>query len=71
MYVGGVVEATEPARSSGKALSVAFTFGCQYSETGLFRTQKVSAGSARCQRGIIAARCSRVGALLRCGRGRC
>ena len=39
--MGGLVEKTEPAHSAGQALSVPLTFGCQYSETGLFRTQKV------------------------------
>jgi len=41
LWVGGLVEKTEPAHSVGHALSVPLTFGCQYSETGLFRTQKV------------------------------
>ena len=40
MYVGGLLEPSEPARSSGMGLQTMFTFGCQYSETGLFRTQK-------------------------------
>lgn len=40
LWVGDDDPQTEPAASLGKALATPFTFGCQFSETGLFRTQK-------------------------------
>jgi hypothetical protein len=40
MWVGGLAVDEEPVASTGKPLAVPFLFGCQYSETGLFRTQK-------------------------------
>ena len=33
-------DARDPASSEGHALAVRFMFGCQFSETGLFRTQR-------------------------------
>lgn len=39
-WVGGSKAESEPAASLGRSLSTAFMFGCQFSETGLFRTQK-------------------------------
>jgi len=39
-WVGGQFVASEPAKTQGSPLSVPFLFGCQISETGLFRTQK-------------------------------
>ena len=39
LWVGGTQAATEPAAQNEK-LAIKFLFGCQYSETGLFRTQK-------------------------------
>lgn len=40
LWVGGTIVTTEPAATQGRHLTVPFVFGCQYSETGLFRTQK-------------------------------
>lgn len=39
-WVGGQQATSEPAATLGRRLSTPFMFGCQFSETGLFRTQK-------------------------------
>mmetsp|Transcript_6059 Transcript_6059/g.7843 ORF Transcript_6059/g.7843 Transcript_6059/m.7843 type:complete len:582 (-) Transcript_6059:290-2035(-) len=40
MWVGGLSVNEEPVAHTSKPLAVPFLFGCQFSETGLFRTQK-------------------------------
>ena len=39
LWVGGQLADTEPA-AQNQRLAIDFRFGCQFSETGLFRTQK-------------------------------
>jgi len=40
LWPGGQVAESEPAAMQNQKLAVDFMFGCQFSETGLFRTQK-------------------------------
>lgn len=40
VWFGGMTADSQPTKDEGTALSVEMMFGCQYSETGLFRTQK-------------------------------
>lgn len=40
IWVGDLRIESQPVATTGPKLSVPFLFGCQYSETGLFRTQK-------------------------------